>query len=122
MNENFTNQYNSNNISTNFKRRGTTLISNLNFQETSIMEDKLILDYKEKFRVTGSEIKSSLQNIKGNIKNYTNEISRLEDFLSMINQHENNYKNIIQRFNNLKKKLEETIQMEIIIKNLSSNQ
>jgi len=85
-------------------------------------DEKPIEAYKEKFRNTYNDIRSSLHNIKANIKNYTNEISRLEDFLGIINQHENNYNNIIQRFNNLKKKLEETIQMENIIKNLSSNQ
>ena len=67
-------------------------------------------------------IKNSLKNIGANIKNYTNEISRLEDFLGLINEHENNYNNVIQRFNNLKRRLEETIKIEDIIKNLSANQ
>lgn len=79
-------------------------------------------EFKNKFKQTSGEIKTTLQNISANIKNYTNEISRLEDFLGIINEHENNYNNVIQRFNNLKKKLEETIHIENIIKNLSANQ
>lgn len=101
------------------KRKGSYLAGYYN-QEPS--ETHTFEIYKEKFRNTCSDIKSSLHNMRANIKNYTNEISRLEDFLGIINQHENNYNNLIQRFNTLKNKLEETIQMENIIKNLSSNQ
>lgn len=101
------------------KKRGTLMINYIG-QESN--DERPIDAYKDKFKNTYNDIKTSLQNVRANIKNYTNEISRLEDFLGMINQHENNYNNIIQRFNNLKKKLEETIQMETIIKNLSSNQ
>jgi len=101
------------------KRRGT-LITNYIGKESN--DERPIDSYKEKFKNTYKEVRESLHNIRGNIRNYTNEISRLEDFLGIINEHENNYKNIIEKFNNLKKKLEETIQMETIIRNLSSNQ
>jgi len=101
------------------KKRGPLLTNYIGQDST---EEKPINSYREKFRNTYCEIKTSLYNIKANTKNYTNEISRLEYFLGIINQHETNYNIIIQRFNNLKNKLEETIQMENIIKTLSSNQ
>ena len=90
--------------------------------DNELNEEKPFEAFKNKFRSTSIDIKCSLQNIGANIKNYTNEISRLEDFLGVINEHENNYNNVIQRFNNLKKRLEETIHMENVVKNLSANQ
>jgi hypothetical protein len=84
--------------------------------------DYPILEYQEKFKSNYLTMKTSLQNINANITNYKNEIVKLEDFLVTINEHENNYKAIIKKFTNLKKILEDTIEIEQLISKLSSNQ
>jgi hypothetical protein len=66
--------------------------------------------------------KSSLQSVNSNIGNYKNEITKLEDLLIGINEHENNFKILIKNYQNLKKLLEETIEIESLIEKLSSNQ
>ena len=80
------------------------------------------INYQSKFADNYSEIKSSLSQIQDNIINYKSEIKKLEDFLVVINEHEKNYKLIQKKFEYLIKNLEETIEIEKIINQLSSNQ
>jgi hypothetical protein len=81
-----------------------------------------ILEYQEEFKSNYLSLKGSLAHISGNISNYKNEISRLEEFLVFINDHEKNYKLIIKKFENLQKNIEDTIEIENLIAKLSSNQ
>jgi hypothetical protein len=60
--------------------------------------------------------------MNANITNYKHEIVKLEDLLVAINEHENNFKALIKNFNNLKRLLEETVEIENLITKLSSNQ
>ena len=46
----------------------------------------------------------------------------MSDLLIMINNHENNYKAFIRKLQNLKKHLEETIEIENLVIKLSTNQ
>ena len=50
------------------------------------------------------------------------ELKKLDEFLHEINQHDKNYKEIIGKFNKLAEYLQETITIEKIINQLSSNQ
>ena len=84
--------------------------------------DKKFNDYKIKFNSKYLQIKNSLNEIQDNIINYNSEIKKLEDFLNEINQHDKNYKEIIAKFNQLAEYLQETITIEKIINQLSSNQ
>lgn len=98
---------------------------NANHESISTTSDKLtkkFLDYQNKFKNNYGEIKSSLSLITDNIINYKSEIKKLEDFLIIINEHEKNYKLIQKKFEFLIKNLEETIDIEKIINQLSSNQ
>lgn len=80
------------------------------------------VNYQTKFADNYAKIKSSLSQIQDNIINYKSEIKKLEDFLVVINEHEKNYKLIQKKFEYLIKNLEETIEIEKIIEQLSSNQ
>lgn len=46
----------------------------------------------------------------------------MSDLLIMINNHENNYKSFMRKLQNLKKYLEETIEIESLVTKLSTNQ
>lgn len=84
--------------------------------------DKKFNDYKVKFNSKYLQIKSSLNEIQDNIINYNSELKKLDEFLHEINQHDKNYKEIIGKFNKLAEYLQETITIEKIINQLSSNQ
>jgi len=90
-------------------------------QESSKI-DKKFNDYKFKFNSKYLQIKSSLNEIQDNIINYNSELKKLDEFLHEINQHDKNYKEIIGKFNKLAEYLQETITIEKIINQLSSNQ
>ena len=84
--------------------------------------DKKFNDYKLKFNSNYLEIKNSLNEIQDNIINYNSELKKLEKFLNEINKHDKNYKEIIKRLNKLAEYLQETINIEKIINQLSNNQ
>ena len=66
--------------------------------------------------------KNSLTNVSANITNYKNEIHIMEDKLSKINLLENSHTIEEKKFLQLKRYLEETIEVENLIGKLSSNQ
>ena len=84
--------------------------------------DKKFNDYKLKFNSNYLEIKNSLNEIQDNIINYNSELKKLEKFLNEINEHDKNYREIIKRLNKLGEYLQETINIEKIISQLSNNQ
>ena len=84
--------------------------------------DKKFNDYKLKFNSNYLEIKNSLNEIQDNIINYNSELKKLEKFLNEINEHDKNYREIIKRLNKLAEYLQETINIEKIINQLSNNQ
>ena len=84
--------------------------------------DKKFNDYKLKFNSNYLEIKNSLNEIQDNIINYNSELKKLEKFLNEINEHDKNYREIIKRLNKLAEYLQETINIEKIISQLSNNQ
>ena len=84
--------------------------------------DKKFNDYKLKFNSNYLEIKNSLNEIQDNIINYNSELKKLEKFLNEINEHDKNYREIIKRLNKLADYLQETINIEKIINQLSNNQ
>ena len=84
--------------------------------------DKKFNDYKIKFNAKYLQIKNSLNEIQDNIINYNTELKKLDEFLKEINQHDKNYKEIINKFNKLANYLQETITIEKIINQLSQNQ
>jgi len=88
----------------------------------SVKIDKKFNDYKLKFSSNYLEIKNSLNEIQDNIINYNSELKKLEDFLQEINEHDKNYREIIKRLNKLAEYLQETINIEKIIYQLSNNQ
>lgn len=108
-----------------FEQEGFYDDKQTNQSEITSSTDKLnakFINYQTKFADNYSEIKSSLSQIQDNIINYKSEIKKLEDFLVVINEHEKNYKLIQKKFEYLIKNLEETIEIEKIINQLSSNQ
>ena len=88
----------------------------------SVKIDKKFNDYKLKFNSNYLEIKNSLNEIQDNIINYNSELKKLEKFLNEINEHDKNYREIIKRLNKLAEYLQETINIEKIITQLSNNQ
>ena len=84
--------------------------------------DKKFNDYKSKFSSNYLEIKNSLNEIQDNIINYNTELKKLEKFLNEINEHDKNYREITKRLNKLSEYLQETINIEKIIHQLSNNQ
>ena len=84
--------------------------------------DKKFNDYKLKFNSNYLEIKNSLNEIQDNIINYNSKLKKLEKFLNEINEHDKNYREIIKRLNKLAEYLQETINIEKIINQLSNNQ
>ena len=84
--------------------------------------DKKFNDYKLKFNSNYLEIKNSLNEIQDNIINYNSELKKLEKFLNEINEHDKNYREIIKRLNKLAEYLQETINIEKIINQLSNSQ
>ena len=84
--------------------------------------DKKFNDYKLKFNSNYLEIKNSLNEIQDNIINYNSELKKLEKFLNEINEHDKKYREIIKRLNKLGEYLQETINIEKIISQLSNNQ
>ena len=115
---------NFNNIKTGSSTSLPTYRTKTNFMQTTshYKHDYPILEYQEKFKSNYQLMKESLQNINANITNYKNEIYKLEDFLITINDHEINFKMLLKKFNNLKKILEESIEIENLISKLSTNQ
>ena len=95
--------------------------SSLDSEDTAKISEKF-KTYQNKFENSYSNIKHHLSNIQDNIINYKSEINKLEDFLIIINQHEKNYKEIQNAFNELIKYLKNSIEMETTINSLSSNQ
>ena len=94
----------------------------LDKRKESVKIDKKFNDYKLKFSSNYLEIKNSLNEIQDNIINYNSELKKLEDFLQEINEHDKNYREIIKRLNKLAEYLQETINIEKIIYQLSNNQ
>ena len=88
----------------------------------SVKIDKKFNDYKLLFNSNYQEIKNSLNEIQDNIINYNSELKKLENFLNEINEHDKNYREIIKRLNKLAEYLQETINIEKIINQLSNNQ
>ena len=88
----------------------------------SIKLDKKFNDYQLKFSNKYTQIKSSLNEIQDNIINYNSEVNKLDGFLNEINEHEKNFREIINKFNKLAEYLQETITIEKIINQLSTNQ
>ena len=88
----------------------------------SVKIDKKFNDYKLKFNSNYLEIKNSLNEIQDNIINYNSELKKLEKFLNEINEHDKNFREIIKRLNKLAEYLQETINIEKIINQLSNNQ
>ena len=84
--------------------------------------DKKFNDYKLKFNSNYLEIKNSLNEIQDNIINYNLKLKKIEKFLNEINEHDKNYREIIKRLNKLAEYLQETINIEKIINQLSNNQ
>ena len=66
--------------------------------------------------------KSSFSSLNANISNYKKEIQDMSELLIMINNHETNYKSFIRKLLNLKKHLEDTIEIENLVIKLSNNQ
>ena len=95
--------------------------SSLESEDTEKISEKF-KSYQSKFENSYSNIKHNLSNIQDNIINYKSEINKLEDFLIIINEHEKNYKEIQNSFNELIKYLKKSIEMETTINSLSSNQ
>ena len=95
--------------------------SSLESDDTEKISEKFN-SYQSKFENSYSNIKHNLSNIQDNIINYKSEINKLEDFLIIINEHEKNYKEIQNSFNELIKYLKKSIEMETTINSLSSNQ
>ena len=95
--------------------------SSLESDDTEKISEKFN-SYHSKFENSYSNIKHNLSNIQDNIINYKSEINKLEDFLIIINEHEKNYKEIQNSFNELIKYLKKSIEMETTINSLSSNQ
>ena len=95
--------------------------SSLESDDTEKISEKFT-SYQTKFENSYSTIKHNLSNIQDNIINYKSEINKLEDFLIIINEHEKNYKEIQNSFNELIKYLKKSIEMETTINSLSSNQ
>ena len=95
--------------------------SSLESEDTEKISEKFN-SYQSKFENSYSNIKHNLSNIQDNIINYKSEINKLEDFLIIINEHEKNYKEIQNSFNELIKYLKKSIEMETTINSLSSNQ
>ena len=91
-------------------------------EKESAKIDKKFNDYKLKFNDKYLQIKGSLNEIQDNIINYNSELKKLDAFLKEINEHDKNYKEIIGKFNKLAEYLQETITIEKIINQLSSNQ
>ena len=91
------------------------------FNKTSQLTSKFI-SYQKQFHTNTSQIRSSLSQINDSIINYKTEIKKLESFLETINLHEKNYKQIHLKFEEIIKHIENTIEIEYIITQLSTNQ
>lgn len=97
-------------------------ISGLNNEPRMTALNGKFLEYQIKFKSNHTLLRSSLNQIQDNTINYKTEIKKLEEFLLVINDHEKNYKLIKAKFDFIIKNLQETIEIEKIINQLSSNQ